>query len=189
MHDTDRGEPTLQKIAADTGGFYTRIRRPEEFSQVYKKMLDDIGQPAGISELTNEKNSIFLTPLDEGVIVFGPTRFTVKAPNNLTYTTIVKTPNTPVKQRFVEYKNDTGILYLGGPENSTENAQFWNGRWQVDGLSGPGEATYISNIRLKQSSSLPVRRTFFRNEFYTLEFNFEVQPSFDAEALFIEMPN
>lgn len=179
---TDAGEAVLQKIAADTGGFYSHVRRPEEFSQVYKKMLDDIGQPAGVSELTSEKNSIVLTPADEGVIVFGPTRFTAKAPNNVTYTTNRETPNTPVKQKFVEYSDDTGILYLGRPDNIDQNDEFWSGRWQVEGLSGPGEATYISNVRLNQSAGLPVRRTFFLNELYPLEYRFETRPGLDAET-------
>lgn len=179
---TNSGEPVLQKIAAETGGFYTHVNKPEEFSQIYKKMLDDIGQPAGVAELTNDKNSIVLTPADEGVIVFGPLRFVVKSPNNVSYTTDKETPDTPVKQKFVEYSNGIGILFLGRPDNIAQNEQFWTGRWSVEGLSGPGEATYISNIRMNRSQGLPPRREFFLNEYYPIEYRFDTQPGFDSEA-------
>lgn len=177
------GEPLLQSIASETGGFYTRVNNPEEFLGIYKRMLDDIGQPAGVSELTTEKNSIVLTPADEGVIVIGPLRFTVKGPNNLTYSTNSKTGDTSVKQKFVEYSNNVGILFLGRPDDIAQNESSWTGRWSVEGLSGPGEATYISNIRLNRAEGLPVRREFFLYEFYPVEYRFDTQPGFDSESL------
>jgi hypothetical protein len=177
------GETVLQKIADETGGFYTHVNNPEEFSQIYRQMLVDIGQPAGVAELTADKNSIVLTAADEGVIVFGPLRFIVKAPNGLTYTTNAKTPDTPVKQNFVEYSNNVGILFLGRPDDIGQNEGAWTGKWSVERLSGPGEVTYISNVRLNRAEGLPARREFFLNEFYPVEYRFDTQPGFDSEAL------
>lgn len=180
---TNRGEATLQKIAHETGGFYTHVENPQEFPQIYKRMLDDIDQPSGVAELTNEQNRIVLTPFDQGVIIFGPTRFVVKAPNNMAYTTDRQTSDTPVKQKFFEYSNNTAILFLGRPDNIEQNGQFWNGKWSVEQLNGKGEATYISNVRLERDPDLPVRRDFFLNEFYPIEYQFLTQPGFDAETI------
>lgn len=181
--ETNRGEATLQRIANETGGFYTHVENPQEFPQIYKRMLDDIDQPSGVVELTNERNSIVLTPFDQGVIVFGPTRFVVKAPNSMVYTTDRQTLETPVKQKFFEYNNNTAILFLGRPDNIEQNGQFWNGKWSIEQLNGKGEATYISNVRLNRDPDLPIRRDFFLNEFYPIEYQFFTQPGLNAEAI------
>ncbi|HEX8560411.1 MAG TPA: VWA domain-containing protein [Pyrinomonadaceae bacterium] len=175
------GENGLRRIADETGGFYTHVNNPEEFSQIYKRMLDDIGQPAGVAEVTSEKNSIQLTPADDGIIVFGPVRFVVRAPDGVAYSTDRATPDTPVKQKFAEYSNRVGILFLGRPDDIEQNHKSWTGRWSVEDLSGPGEVTYFSNIRQGSAQEGGDRREYFLNEYYAIEDSFAAKPGFDLE--------
>jgi len=180
--DGQGDEKTLTRIAEQTGGFYTHVQTPEEFPQIYKRMLDDIDQPSGVTELTNG-TSIILTPFDQGLIVLGPTGFVLKSPNNLSYSTDKETIDTPVKQKFFEYSNKTAILFLGRPDNLELNGPFWNGRWLVEGLTGKGEATFISKVRLIRDPSLPKRRDYFLNEYYPIQYQFVTEPGTDAESI------
>ena len=175
-------EKTLKEIAAQTGGFYTYVQKPEQFPQIYKRMLDDIDQPSGVTELTNG-SAIMLTPVDQGLIILAPTGFELKSPNNLSYSTDRQTPDTPVRQKFFEYNNKTAILFLGRPDNLEVNGQFWNGRWVIEGLNGKGEATFISKVRLERVDKLPKRRAYFLNEFYQFQYRFVTEPESDAESI------
>jgi hypothetical protein len=175
-------EKTLRGVATQTGGFYTHVEAPEEFPQIYKRMLDDIDHPSGVAELTNG-SSIQITAFDQALIVLGPTGFVLKSPNNLSYSTGRETPDSPVKQKSFEYNNQTAILFLGRPDNIESNGQFWNGRWSVEGLNGRAEATFISKVRLLRDPSLANRREYFLNEYYPIQYHFMTEPGLDADAI------
>lgn len=179
---SDEGEPVLKRIAVETNGFYTKVDNPEEFPLIYNQILASIGQPSAVAKVTSERNSILLTPADDGVIIFGTLGFTVRAPNGLTYRTDRETPDTPVKQKFAEYSNQIGILFLGRPDNIEQSEKFWTGRWSVEDIKGTGEVTYFSNVRPDAARSLPLVREYYLYEFIPIEYPFVANPGFDVES-------
>jgi hypothetical protein len=175
-----RGEPNLKRIAEATGGFYTRVERPEEFSRIYKKMLDDIDQPAGVAQLPPGASSFPLTSADDGVIIIGPAGYTLIGPNGVAYSTESHT-DSPVRNVPHKYSDGTAVIFLSRPEDMKSNSQYWTGSWRVIELKGGGEVTYLSPVDLAQGVIIPQRSAFFKNEYIPVEFPLGMRKGYNPE--------
>lgn len=180
VRNDTRGEATLIRIAKETGGFYTKVEKVEEFYRIYKKMLDDIDRPAGVAQLLPGTSSFPLTSADDGIVIVGPTGYVVIGPNGVAYSTDKQT-NSPVKNIPHQYSDGNAILFLSRPEDMQRDGQYWTGNWQVIELKKNGEVTYLSPVNLAQGIEIPRRSAFFKNEYIPIEFKLALRKGFDAE--------
>lgn len=183
LFDQDRrGEPLMKRLASETGGFYTHLTKPEEFSSIYRKMLDEIDRPSGVTAITETNKKFLLTPVDYGVIITGRKDFSVTSPSGEVYPS--QDPNaSSVRQQYIQYGDGNAILFLAEPaEKDKQRSGEWSGEWLVR-MSGDGQATYLSHVRFLRKDNLPPRSQFFRNEYLQLGYVLDLNPKVDPETV------
>lgn len=183
LFDQDRrGEPLMKRLANETGGFYTHLTKPEEFSGIYRKMLDEIERPSGVTAITQTNNKFLLTPVDYGVIVTGPKDFFVTSPSGQVYPSQDANASS-VRQQYIQYGDGNAILFLAEPaEKDKQRSGEWSGEWLVR-MRGDGQATYLSQVRFSRNDNLPPRSQFFKNEYFKIGYVLGLNPKVDPDTL------
>ncbi|HEX7315179.1 MAG TPA: vWA domain-containing protein [Pyrinomonadaceae bacterium] len=172
-----RGEPTLRRLARETGGFFEAVSDPADFSRIYQKMLYDIETPAELIPMKEPGGRIKLTPGDVGLIITGPKGFSLTDPHGRIY----PGAESPVRQEHFEYRDGGAILFLERPSELGGLDQNWTGDWGVN-ISGEGQVAKLSPVRIVRDASQPPRSFYFKNEYVPLRFGLVVRADADKRT-------